>query len=149
MMYYDIDKPALYALVDEEVSQVADAAYGENGASLYDTVVLTEKDADTVDRLIDDGIGQFVRTSSDIASLGPHGTGSSAVDAIVLDVPDFASSQEEAAQAQITRFIVLYVCAAIFQQRRAALVPEYTNRAQAAMDNAVAMLRKRTTPSRT
>ena len=152
MLYYDIDKTELYGLVDAEVSQVADAAYGEDGTPLYDSVELTSKDDDIVEALLDDGIAQFVRTSSDIASLGEHtsGTGSSAtsVDAIVLDVPDFNASDTDAAVAQITRFIVLCASAALFQQRRAALVPEYTNRAQAALDNAVAIIRKRTAPTR-
>lgn len=148
MLYYDINETELYGLVDAEVSQVADAAYGEDGTPLYDSVVLTSKDEDTVEALLSDGIAQFVRTNADIAHLGTHGEGSSAVDAIVVDVPDFDAAQTDAATEQITRFIVLYTCAAIFQQRRAALVPEYTNHAQAALDNAVAIIRKRTAPTR-
>ena len=153
-MDYTIDKSTLYALVNAEVSQVADAAYGENGMSLYDTVVLTEKDDDVVDALLEDGIRQLVRTTSDIASrvetTSATEPNTTTVDKIAFSVPDFDTTNWGGeATALIDRFIVLYVCAAIFQQRRAALVPEYTNRAQAALDNAVTLLRKRKTPSRT
>ena len=154
MYYYDINiggdfESGLCLQVAAEVSQVADAAYGENGVSLYDSVVLTEKDHDTVSALLEDGIAQFVRASSDISSYGTHGTGSSAVDAIVVDVPDFDASQADAVTEQISRYLVMLACTAIFNQRRAALVPEYTNRVQAALDNAIELLRKRKTPSRT
>lgn len=140
-MNYSIDKSTLRGLIDTEVALVADEAYAEDGTSLYDTVVLTSKDDGTVDNLIDEAVGQFVKTASDIASLSSN--------SITITAADMASGQDTAAQDEIRRFIVLSVCAAIFQKRRPILVPEYSGRAQAALENAIAIIRKRTAPSRT
>jgi hypothetical protein len=168
-MYYRIDKDALYALVDAEVSRAADEAYAEDGTSLYDTIVLTEKDADMVEGFLADAISAFVKATSDISSykklqaaeaaknagydIADHfGEGSGATTTVhVLDinVPDMDTAQQYAAMEQINRFVVLYACSALFQQRRSILVPEYSGRAQGALDNAIAVLRKRNAPSRT
>lgn len=140
-MTYTIDiNTTLYPLIDEEVSHVADQAYSESGVSLYDSVVLTSKDAGLVDRFIDDAVSQLIKRESDIAALS-NGT-------LTFSVPDLDSSQEAAISAEITRYISMYASAGIFQQRRAELVPEYTRRTTEALDNIRAMLRKRTAPSR-
>jgi len=151
-MYYRIDNDALYAQVDAEVSQAADAAYAEDGTSLYDTVVLTEKDRQMVVGLIADSLAQVVRKASDIAAMEDVAEeveeSTIVTPCIRFDVPDMDPSQEVAASDEITRFAILATCAALYQQRRSILVPEYASRAQAALDNAIALIRKRKTPSR-
>lgn len=151
-LYYQIDKDALYALVDAEVSKVADEAYAEDGTSLYDTIVLTLKDRGTIDGFFPDGLYSFARAISDIASYYELGSyiGSTPVVKPTLEVyvPDFDRTQAKAVEAQIDRYLVLYACNALFQQRRSILVPEYTNRVQWAMDNAITLLRKRIAPTR-
>ena len=151
-MYYRIDKDALYALVDAEVSRAADEAYAEDGTSLYDAIVLTEKDRDTIEEFFKDALGTFVRYASDIASyyeIGAYdGSTLVTVPMMKLDVPDFDISQWMAVEALIHRYISLFACNALFQQRRSILVPEYTARVQSAMDSAITLLRKRIAPSR-
>ena len=151
-LYYQIDKDALYALVDAEVSKVADEAYAEDGTSLYDTVVLTLKDRDTIDAFFPDGLHALCRAISDIASyyeIGAYiGSTPAVKPTMQVYVPDFDRTQEKAVEAQIDRYLVLYACNALFHQRRTVLVPEYTNRVQWAMDNAITLLRKRITPTR-
>lgn len=161
-MYYVIDKDALYALVDEEVSLVADAAYSEQGESLYDSVVLTEKDRPTVERLLDDAVNQFAGREFDICKLSQETYTDEFGEAqlssrmrLQFHVPDFDTSMAVLEDGTITggplkteldRYLVLFACAGIFQQRRAALVPEYTARAQSAMDKAVTLLKTRKHP---
>ena len=70
-MYYVIDKSALWDLANEEVSKVADAAYAEDGTSLYDSIVLTEKDRATMERFMDDAISALVRRAFDICKYSP------------------------------------------------------------------------------
>ena len=62
-------------------------------------------------------------------------------------VPDFDDTMEDAVKRELDRYVAMYVSGNIFQQRRAALVPEYTTRTQAALDNAVTMLKSRKYPS--
>ena len=152
-MYYVIDKDALYALVDEEVSHAADAAYSEDGRSLFDSVALTEKDRPIVDRLMDDAVSAFVRREFDITKFSPESYADEFGEAqltgrmrLQFYVPDFDETMTDALTDELGRYIVLFTCAGIFQQRRAALVPEYTARAQAAMDKAVALLKTRKHP---
>ena len=152
-MYYLIDKEALFKLVEEEVSKAADEAYADSGVSLYDAVVLTDKDNDMVDRFIDDAVNLAVRRAYDICKFSPE---TEEVDGeiqptgrmrLYFYVPDFDDTMEDAVKRELDRYVAMYVSGNIFQQRRAALVPEYTTRTQAALDNAVTMLKSRKYPS--
>lgn len=144
-MNYIVDKTILTALIDEEVSKVADEAYGENGGSLYDSIVLTEKDASTVDRLIDDAVNGIASRLYDVCKFTTSAT--DGVVALLFHVPDFDETMESAAKDELTRFVVFSVCAALFQSRRAQAVPEYTERAQAAINKAVTLLKSRKSPT--
>lgn len=141
-MYYVIDKPALLESIREEVSVVADAAYSDDGTSLYDSVMVTERDTPAMQRFIDDAARLFARRTFDIAKYASQ----EASVTLEFYVPDFDTSMEEAVKDEIDRYIVMYSCSALFQQRRPAVVPEYTNRTQAAMDKAVALLKSRKHP---
>lgn len=154
-MDYSVTKSALYSLVDEEISKIADDAYNEDGTSLYDSIVLTTKDRSTVDRFIDDAAAHLVRTAWDISSFDSTnmnaGTKSSSISGSVnihFEVPDFPSAHQAAALNEITRYITLFAVAGIVQQRRAAVAPEYANRVQAALDNVIAIVRTRQAPTR-
>lgn len=153
MLYYTIDKTALLESVEEEVSHAADAAYGENGASLYDSVVITEKDRDNVLRFIDDAVSLLVRRAFDICKYSPESYQDeygefqlSGRMRLALYVPDFDETMWDATETEISRYIVLYAAGALFQGRKADLVPEYTRRAQEAQDKAVILLKSRKYP---
>ena len=153
-MYYTIEKTErLIPLIEEEVSRAADEAYADNGASLYDSVVLTEKDKGLVDGFIDDAINLIVRRAFDICKFSPE---TEEVDGetqltgkmrLFFYVPDFDDTLEDAVKRELDRYVAMYASGNIFQQRRAALVPEYTTRTQAALDNAIVMLKSRKYPS--
>lgn len=144
-MVYTIDKNILATYIDEEVSKVADEAYGENGVSLYDGVVLTEKDADTVSRLIDDAVNGIASRMFDICKFS-SGTNPGDVQ-LIFYVPDFDNTMEDAAKSELTHFIVFSACTTLFKSRRAQAVPEYTDRAQAAINKAVTILKSRKSPT--
>lgn len=147
-MYYVIDKSSLWDRICEEVSHAADQAYGESGDSLYDSVMLTSKDKNLIERYIDDAISALVRREFDICKYSPLIEDYQPVaQRLLFHVPDFDTTMTETAIEQIDRYVSLYSCAALFQQRRVSLVQEYTSMAQAAMDKAVEILKSRKAPN--
>jgi hypothetical protein len=144
MIDYTINKASLWDGIDEEVSRAADEAYGEDGSSLYDSVVLTERDRDTVNRFIDDAVNLLVRRAFDVTKYATDTV--SLLPKLVFYVPDFDESTAGALAKEIDRYIVLYAATSVFQGRRASLVPEYTPRTQAAMDKVIALLKSRKHP---
>lgn len=139
-MDYEIDTSELTPLIEEEVAHVADLAYGENGVSLYDSIFISGKDGGLVERFITDAVNRLLRETSDISSLSD--------DTITFDVPDMPEENEAQVAAEIARFIMLFASNGFFQQRRPMVVPEYTTRVQAALDNIQTLLRERTAPTR-
>ena len=138
-MEYQIDRNGLLARVEEEVSHIADASYAETGQSLYDTIVLTEKDRAGALRLIESAVGLFIRRAFDICRR--------AYDTLVFSVPDFDETMTETVCSEITDFIAYYVVATICQSRKAERAQEFSARAQDAMDKAVILLKSRKHPS--
>ena len=161
-MYYIIDKPALLESIKEEVSHVADEAYSEDGAALYDSVMVTDRDKARLERFIDDAVSQFVRREFDITKYSPETYTDEFGEVQLSDrmrlqffVPDFDETMAEienntitggALKKELDRYIVLFSVASLFQQRRVALVPEYNTRTQSAMDKAVSLLKFRKHP---
>lgn len=141
-MRFDIDKPVVLALVTEEVSRVADESYSDSGESLYDSVILTSRDADTVERFLTDAFQELARRTFDICerfSLGEESW-------IDFYVPDFDEDYKDAVENELERHLALQVCVSVFKSRRASAVPEYTERAAKAADKAVTLLKSRKTP---
>lgn len=86
---------------------------------------------------------------------GGSSTSGSGKDAIEFDVPDFDLNEllgtaynKEGLFKEISRYFILFTCMKIFQERYADLVPIYTERAQAAMDNINNIIRQRKRPKR-
>ncbi len=150
-MYYVINKEALFELANAEISKVADEAYSEDGTALYDSIVLTEKDRDTVEDFIDDAVTHFVRREFNVTSYSPLDQMQEGVMVTIprleFTVPDFDTAMEPLLQNELNRYISLFVCSEIFQKRRPAVVPEYAKRVQSAMDKAVTILKSRKTPT--
>lgn len=148
MFYYTIDKADLGSRIDEEVSNVADEAYSDNGASLYDSIILTEKDSEEVDRFIDTAVSSFVTRAFDICKYY-YQTESSSLqtnEKLEFYVPDLDETMEPAIIEEISKYITLFVCTCVFQTRRPSVVPQYTERTQAAMNRAIALLKSRKSP---
>lgn len=153
-MYYVIDKTDLWNRTYEEVSRVADEAYGEDGTPLYDSIILTERDREMVSRFIDDAASLMVRRCFDICKYSPETTTDENNQTqltgrmrLLFHVPDLDTSMEPSIQEEISRYLALYAATSIFQSRRAAVVPQYTERVQAAMDRAVVLLKSRKAPN--
>ena len=132
---------AILPIIEQEVSRAADDAFAEDGASLYDAIVLTSKDGDVINNLVEDGVSLMMRKMADVATRNSN--------TVTLNVTDHQSGLESELNKAITRFLAMYACNGIFQQKRAALVPEYTRRTQEALDNVVEFIRTRNKPART
>ena len=148
-MYYLIDKDNLYDRIDEEVSRVADESYTENGQSSYDSIVLTSRDRDLVERHIDDAVTSFVRRAFDICKYSPEMEGDEPTGRMQLFfyVPDLDETMEDTIKEEISRYITLYVAAMVFESRHVASVPQYGERITASFDRAIALLKSRKSPA--
>ena len=100
---------------------------------MYDLVRIKSPDIPTIVRLEDDAIDHFVRRTMDICTVD----GSS----LVFDVPDFDDSNTEMTRREITRYIVLNVCAAWFFTGVKGRVEEYAKRSEEAMNKAITYLK--------
>ena len=138
-MEISISTNDIKAIIAEEVSIAADQAYSQDGISLYDSIVLSSKDDALVGRLIKDAIAQLARRESDICTY--------TASAITFNISD-AAATSTVITAELNRYIALHACADLFQSRKADLVPDYTRRAQEAMDNVDSLVRTRTAPTR-
>lgn len=147
-MYYTIDKADLRSRIDQEVSHVADEAYGDNGASLYDSVILTDKDKEEVDRFIDTAISAFVSREFDICKYFYQTDSSTLASEEMLEfyVPDLDETMIPTINEEISKYVTLFVCSCIFQTRRPSVVPQYTERTQSSMNRAVTLLKSRKSP---
>lgn len=150
-MYYIIDKSALLEKVKEEVSKVADDAYGDNGMSLYDSIIITEKDVEQVNRFLDDAVGALVQRAFDITKYSPlvDNDTLAVTPRLLFYVPDFDATMGDLVKEELDKYLTLYSCTALFQSRRASVVPEFEGRAQAAMERAVMLLKSRKSPTDT
>lgn len=147
-MYYTINRTDLRDRIDEEVSHVADQAYGDNGASLYDSIVLTEKDDDMVGRFIDTAIYAITTRMFDICKhyYTTESSQNQTLEQLQFYVPDFDETMEQAVKDELTNFIVLFICHSIFQMRRASVLPQYADMVQASLNKAVTLLKSRKSP---
>lgn len=137
-MEYQIDKDALLARVEEEVSHIADASYADTGQSLYDTIVITEKDRAWVSRLIQSAIRTLTVRVFQLCTRVD--------DRLLFFVPDFDETMTDAVTDELTNFFVYQPVAVICQSRKAERAQEYANRAQEAIDKAAILLHSRKHP---
>lgn len=153
-MYYAIDKDTLLARIREEVSQVADSAYNEQGQSLYDSVIVTERDLPELRRWIDDAFSQFVNREMDIAKFAPQvvyqqenpSEVAYIVPRIEFYVPDFDAAYQPAFVSELENYVVFAVTAQLLVSRYTPAVQGYADRSKLAMDTAVNIIRKRKNP---
>ena len=140
-MNYTVNTTTLTNLVTEEVSRVAAASYAEDGTSLYDAISIKSRDADTVSRLIRDGVDAAAARLADICTIV------SSPLALTINVPDMDSTKETMAKDELDRAISLWAVAAWLKEKMPSRVEEYAERAGAALQNAIVMLKTRTTPT--
>ena len=139
---YNIARGTLYEAIYEEISRVADTAYTDAGVSMYDEVIPTSRDDDEVTRLEDDAARSLANRMSDACmAMITDGT------EIQLDfnLPAYVGIADAA--SEITRYIVLSVCAGWFRAKLATRMKEYADRAQVAMAKAVQILKTTIEPT--
>lgn len=141
-MTYTVNNTELTNLVTEEVSRVAASAFSDDGASLYDSIAIHSRDADTVSRLIRDAVDAIVKRTADICTYVPS------PEALSLYAPDMDASKEPQVTAELTRAISLSAVAGWLRDRKPDRAAEYTDRANAALNIAVGILKTRKLPTR-
>lgn len=141
-MTYTINNTNLTNLITEEVSRVAAAAYSDDGASLYDFVAIHSRDADTISRMIRDGVDAIATRARDICTIIPSPL------ALSLYAPDMDASKEGIVSDELTRSISLSAVAAWLSERLPARAKEYSDRANNALNIAIGLLKTRKLPTR-
>lgn len=138
MKCYELDKGKIYSQVDREVSRVAASAFGEDGSSLYDAIVLTSRDKDTIYEMIDDAASALLTRLSDIATY--------CAGVFQFFVTDERSHNTMVIGNAIDRFIVMNICSAWMQQRYSPKADEYGARSSDALEKADRLLREKHPP---
>ena len=141
-MTYTINSTTLTDLITEEVSRVAAASYSDDGGSQYDAVAIHSRDADTIDRMIRDGVGAVARRLVDICTVIPSPL------ALSIYVPDFDTTKETMAKDELDRAISLGAVATWLKEKLPSRSEEYATRANNALEIAVGLLKTRTAPTR-
>ncbi len=167
-MELKIDRDKAIEGAEREISRIADGAYDDEGNSLYDGIIVTSRDAATIEGMFSDALSALVKRLSDVISY-PDGTDAeetgessgedtagtaaeedAANDGVItlsLDLPDFDENHQGMVEAETGRFISMNIVAAWCQERYSKKVEEYAQRGQVAMDKAVALLKTRKKPT--
>lgn len=140
----DIERTNIKEAVDAEVSKVADLTYDNEGNSRYDGIIITSSDEPLIDGYIDDAVLALQKRLIDVASVSED---ASKKITITTSNPNANSGTDDALAASVLRYLSLNVCAAWFQTVLPERVEEYAARGQVAMDEAIALMLHRTTPT--
>lgn len=145
-MEYTIINTAIYDLVDEEISRIANNAYAEDGTPLYDGIVLHSKDKSEIERLQADAINTIVRSLYDLVTIKPSDQEGNPV--LSFYVPDIDTSTEPIIAEELNNFIVMSVCYRWLRAHAADKADDYATRANDAISKASALLHTRKAPTR-
>ena len=144
---YTIDKNALEASIELEVSKVAARTTDKNGQSAYDLYKIYKSDKTLVENAISDAVKNILAAFPDIAT---YQSGSAqANDKVLFDIPDFNSSNEDQANETIGRFIVAHSTAAWFESRLPEVAKSYAEQSIADMKIFSNLVRQRKPITRT
>ncbi len=72
-MKLKIDRDKSIEGAEREISRIADGAYDDEGNSLYDGIIVTSRDAATIEGMFSDALSALVKRLSDVISY-PDGT---------------------------------------------------------------------------
>ena len=145
MLYYAVIYNSLLDAVDEEVSRVADAAYSDAGESLYDQIIITERDTNVLYNMVDGAVTAIVNRCADVCTYAPT-SGSSPIMRLAFYLPDFGAVSWSVVEDELSKFIVYSTVAQFLTQRHPASSPEYNERAMAALAKAASLMKIRKAP---
>lgn len=138
MKSYYINKKKIFPLIEKEVSRIAASAFAEDGTPLYDAIVITSRDADTIHEMMDDAATAMLTRLSDIA------TYSSGL--FEFDIPEERTHDIMTIGKVIDRFIVMNVCSAWMIQKHTAKAEEYGARSTDAITKVERLLHEKLPP---
>lgn len=138
MKSYYINKNKITPLIEKEVSRVAASAFAEDGTPLYDGIVITSRDVDTIREMIEDAATAMLTRFSDIA------TYSSGL--FEFDIPEERTHDIMTIGKVIERFIVMNVVSAWMIQKHTAKAEEYGARATDALNKIEKLLYEKLPP---
>ena len=138
MKSYFINKNKITPLIEREVSRVAASAFAEDGTPLYDAIVTTSRDTDTIKEMIEDAATTMLTRFSDIA------TYSSGL--LEFDIPEERTHDIMTIGKVIERFIVMNVVSAWMIQKHTAKAEEYGARATDALNKIEKLLYEKLPP---
>lgn len=138
MKSYYINKKKIFPLIEKEVSRVAASAFAEDGTPLYDAIVITSRDTDTIYEMIDDAATAMLTRLSDIA------TYSSGL--FEFDIPEERTHDIMTIGKVVDRFIVMNVCSAWMIQKHTAKAEEYGARSTDAITKVERLLYEKLPP---
>lgn len=138
MKSYYINKNKITPLIEKEVSRVAASAFAEDGTPLYDGIVITSRDVDTIREMIEDAATAMPTRFSDIA------TYSSGL--FEFDIPEERTHDIMTIGKVIERFIVMNVVSAWMIQKHTAKAEEYGARATDALNKIEKLLYEKLPP---
>lgn len=138
MKSYYINKNKITPLIEKEVSRVAASAFAEDGTPLYDGIVITSRDVDTIKEMIEDAATAMLTRFSDIA------TYSSGL--FEFDIPEERTHDIMTIGKVIERFIVMNVVSAWMIQKHTAKAEEYGARATDALNKIEKLLYEKLPP---
>lgn len=134
-MIYALNNKNILELVKQEVSKLAASAVSSDGTLLYDGVNIFRSDVPLVERAISEAVRNITVRFADVCSY--EGT------KLSFYLPDIPSGNEQAAQDEITRYLILYPVAMWCQDKLVEKAEMYITRASACIERLVILLKTR------
>ena len=138
MKSYYINKNKILPQIEKEVSRVAASAFAEDGAPLYDAIVIKSRDTDTVKDMIEDAATAMLTRLADIA------TYSSGL--FEFDIPEERTHDVTTIGKVVDKFIVMNVCSAWMIQKYPLKAEEYGARSTDALNKVERLLLEKLPP---
>ena len=146
-MNFVVDYTSINTILREELSREAATAVDKDGASLYDFLRPLSRDESDLSRYIADALSSLAAAFWDCyegtASAVPEG-GEEPVTTMTFYLPDMPSHNTSLAQAELQRYIILYVAASFLQEKNQEKAKAFAERANNALTKANHLMRKRT-----
>ncbi len=141
MVVITINRDNVLEGVREEVSRVAASAYDGEGQSLYDAIMVYERDESTLERLFDDALSHLTERSRDI--LNQYTKTSDTVRVLEYYLPDFSDGLMDMVEADVKRYMVQHITAQWLIEKQYKRAEEYVAHANAVLDETIEHLKIR------
>lgn len=141
MVVITINRDNVLEGVREEVSRVAASAYDGEGQSLYDAIMVYERDESTLERLFDDALSHLTERSRDI--LNQYTKTSDTVRVLEYYLPDFSGGLMDMVEADVKRYMVQHITAQWLIEKQYKRAEDYVAHANAVLDETIEHLKIR------